>query len=70
MAVLSVGSTWNASAMHEVAISMDSESSDWRVPSLREVLRKSMMARASFFLESDMMVVMCDVLRNREGERR
>ena len=44
--------------MQEVAISIDSASSDCRVPSLREVLRKSMMARASFFLESDMMLEM------------
>jgi hypothetical protein len=69
MAVLSVGSTWNASAIHEVAISMDSESSDWRVPSLREVLRKSMMARASFFLESDMMFVMCRKIGKGGGRR-
>jgi hypothetical protein len=33
---------------------------------LREVLRKSMMARASFFLESDMIVG--DVMRNRESD--
>ena len=38
--------------MQEVAISMDSLSSGWRVPSLSEVWRKSTMARASRFLES------------------
>ena len=38
--------------MQEVAISMDSASSEVRVPSLRDVLRKSIMARASRFLES------------------
>ena len=38
--------------MQEVATSIDSVSSDVRVPSLREVLRKSIIARASRFLES------------------
>ena len=39
--------------MQEVAISIDSASSvGLRVPSLREVLRKSMMASARRFLES------------------
>jgi len=49
---LLVGSTWKVSAMQEVAISMDSVSSSGRVPSLREVERKSMIASASRFLES------------------
>lgn len=40
------------SAIQEVAISIDSLSSGSIVPSLREEERKSMMARASFFLES------------------
>ena len=52
MWALLVGSTWKVSAMQEVATSMDSVSSEVRVPSLREVLRKSIMARASRFLES------------------
>ena len=52
MWVLLVGSTWKVSAMQEVATSIDSVSSEVRVPSLREVLRKSIMARASRFLES------------------
>ena len=38
--------------MHEVAISIDSVSSAVRVPSLRDVERKSIMARARRFLES------------------
>ena len=38
--------------MQEVAISMLSESSGVRVPSLREVERKSIMARARRFLVS------------------
>ena len=38
--------------MQEVAISMDSASSEVSVPSLRDVLRKSIMARASRFFES------------------
>ena len=50
MWALLVGSTWNVSAMQEVAISMDSVSSEVRVPSLREVERKSIMARARRFL--------------------
>ena len=49
---LLVGSTWKVSAMQEVAISMDSASSEVSVPSLRDVLRKSIMARASRFFES------------------
>lgn len=52
MSDLEAGSTWKVSAMQEVAISMDSASSGVRVPSLREVWRKSIMARESFFLES------------------
>lgn len=52
MSGLEAGSTWKVSAMQEVAISMDSASSGVRVPSLREVWRKSIMARESFFLES------------------
>ena len=52
MWALLVGSTWKVSAMQEVATSMDSVSSEVRVPSLREVLRKSIMARASRFFES------------------
>ena len=47
-----MGSTWKVSAMQEVAISMDSVSSGVRVPSFREVDRKSMMASASRFLVS------------------
>jgi len=38
--------------MHDWATSMDSVSSAERVPSLRELERKSMMARASRFLDS------------------
>jgi hypothetical protein len=38
--------------MQEVAISMDSVSSEVKVPSLREVERKSIMARARRFFES------------------
>ena len=49
---LEAGSTWKVSAMQDVAISMDSASSGVRVPSLRDVWRKSIMARESFFLES------------------
>lgn len=52
MWALLVGSTWKVSAMQEVAISTDSLSSGVRVPSLREVERKSIMARARRFLES------------------
>ena len=40
--------------MHDWATSIDSASSDASVPSLREVERKSIMANASRFLESDM----------------
>lgn len=46
------GSTWKVSAMQEVAISMLSASSGVRVPSLREVERKSIMARARRFFVS------------------
>ena len=46
------GSTWKVSAMQEVAISMLSASSGVRVPSFREVERKSTMARARRFLVS------------------
>ena len=46
------GSTWKVSAMQEVAISMLSVSSGVKVPSLREVERKSIMARARRFLVS------------------
>ena len=49
---LEVGSMWKDSAMQEVAISMDSASSGLSVPSLREVCRKSTMARARRFLVS------------------
>ena len=52
MAALSSTSTLKASAMHWVATSIDSFSSALRVPSVVELLRKSTMARASFFLES------------------
>ena len=50
--VLFAGSMWKVSAIQEVATSMDSVSSFCRVPSLREVLRKSTMARARRFLLS------------------
>ena len=46
------GSTWKVSAMQEVAISILSVSSGVKVPSLREVERKSIMARARRFLVS------------------
>ena len=49
---LSVGSTLKASAMQFVAISMFSASSEVRVPSLREVERKSVIESASRFFES------------------
>ena len=52
IAAVSVGSTWKLSAMQDWATSMDSVSSGVSVPSLREVERKSMMARARRFLES------------------
>lgn len=51
-AALSEGSTLKALAMHSVAVSMYSASSAVRVPSLAEVLRKSMMESARRFLES------------------
>ena len=47
-----MGSTWKVSAMQEWATSTDSASSGVRVPSFREVERKSIMARARRFLES------------------
>ena len=47
-----MGSTWKASAIQFWAISTLSVSSEERVPSLRELERKSMMARARRFLES------------------
>lgn len=53
MADLSVGSTLKASAMHCEATSRESFSSAETVPSVEEMLRKSMMARASLFLDSD-----------------
>lgn len=46
------GSTWNVSAMQELAISMLSLSSEERVPSFRDVERKSMIARARRLRES------------------
>lgn len=46
MAALSVASTLKVSAMQEVATSNDSRSSWPTEPSVAEVLRKSMMARA------------------------
>ena len=52
IADLLVGSTWKVSAMQDWATSMDSASSGVRVPSFREVERKSMIARARRFLES------------------
>jgi len=52
MAFLSSGSTLKASAMHCVATSIDSFSSVLRVPSVVELLRKSMTASASFFFDS------------------
>lgn len=50
-ALVSEGSTLKLSAMQEVATSMDSASSALRVPSLREVFRKSIIASASRFLD-------------------
>lgn len=44
--VASVGSTLKDSEMQELAISMDSRSSEVRVPSVREVFRKSIIERA------------------------
>jgi len=52
-AALSVGSTWNASAMQEVAISIDSPSSAFSVPSFAEVLRKSIIASARRLWDCD-----------------
>ena len=52
-AASSEASTLNESAMHDCAISIDSWFSDDRVPSLRDVERKSMMARASRFFVSE-----------------
>ena len=43
----SVGSTLKDSLMQEVATSIDSRSSEVSVPSVREVLRKSIIERAS-----------------------
>ena len=48
----SEASTWKQSAMQLLAISMLSASSAWRVPSFREVERKSMMERARRLRES------------------
>lgn len=45
-AALSVGSTPKASPMQLMAMSIESFSSAWRVPSVREVERKSQMASA------------------------
>lgn len=42
----SVGSTLNDSAIHDCATSTDSRSSSVRVPSVREVLRKSIIESA------------------------
>ena len=64
MAALSVGSTWKVSAMHDCATSMLSPSSGESVPSLREVERKSIMARARRFLEGDVEVWRGDVSRH------
>ena len=46
MGVASVGSTLNDSAIHDCATSTDSRSSSVRVPSVREVLRKSIIESA------------------------
>lgn len=48
-----VGSTLKASAMHCEATSSESLSSAETVPSVEEALRKSMMARARRFLDSE-----------------
>ncbi len=58
---LEAESTLKVSAMQEMATSMDSRSSSrCRVPSVREVVRKSMMARARRFLVSwGVLVVAC-----------
>ncbi len=53
IATVSVGSTWKMSAMHVWATSIDSASSEVRVPSFIDVERKSMIARASRFLDSE-----------------
>ena len=53
MAALSFGSTLKASAMQLLATSTFSASSVVRVPSLREVERKSIMDSASRFFESE-----------------
>lgn len=50
---LSDASTWKASAIQLLAISILSASSAVRVPSLSEVERKSIIERASRFLESE-----------------
>ena len=52
MAGLSFGSTLKASAMQDEATSTDSLSSAVRVPSLSDVVKKSIMAKARRFLES------------------
>ena len=52
MALVFDGSTLKLSAMHVCATSIESASSELRVPSLREVDRKSIIARARCFLES------------------
>ena len=46
LGVASLGSTLKESLMQELATSIDSRSSSVRVPSEREVLRKSMIERA------------------------
>ena len=56
IAALSLGSTWKVSAMHDCATSMLSASSGERVPSLRDVERKSIIARARRFLEGEVEV--------------
>jgi len=53
MAALSVGSTLKASAMHCWATSIDSLSSEETVPSFVEFERKSIIARARRFFESE-----------------
>lgn len=53
MAALLVGSTLKASAMHCEATSRDSFSSPETEPSAEDAVRKSMMASASRFLDSD-----------------
>ena len=56
--VASVGSTLKDSEMHDWATSMDSRSSSVRVPSVREVERKSIIASARRCL----VVAMLDVV--------